>query len=93
MNIEDLIPYGKANAVSRKYLVSVTGLTDRKVRYLIAKARREYPIINLSDGTGYYRPTIEEYIEAKHFYKQERCRALSILWSLAGIKKWLKDVG
>lgn len=93
MNIEDLIPYGKANSVSRNYLVTVTGLTDRKVRMLIAKARREHPIINLSDGSGYYRPTIEEYIEAKHFYKQERCRALSILWSLAGIKKWLKDVG
>ena len=93
MNIEDYIPFGKENAVSRNYLVTVTGFTDRKVRYLISKARREHPIINLSDGTGYYRPTIEEYIEAKHFYKQERCRALSILWSLAGIKKWLKDVG
>jgi hypothetical protein len=93
MNIEDLIPYGKDNAVSRTYLADVTGLTDRKIRYLISKARREYPILNLQDGSGYYRPTIEEYIEAMHFYKQERCRALSILWSLSGTKKWLKGVG
>lgn len=90
--IEDYIPFGKENAVSRKQLVNVTGFTDRKVRYLISKARREHPIINLSDGSGYYRPTIEEYMEAKHFYKQERCRALSILWSLSGIKKWIRSV-
>ena len=90
--IENYIPFGKENAVSRKQLVNVTGFTDRKVRYLISKARREHPIINLSDGSGYYRPTIEEYMEAKHFYKQERCRALSILWSLSGIKKWIRSV-
>ena len=34
-----------------------TGLPDRTVRELIAQARRNHPIINFQDGTGYYLPT------------------------------------
>lgn len=91
--IEALIPFGKECAVTRQYLCAVTGLKDRKVRMQIAQARREYPILNLSDGNGYYRPTFAEYMEAKQFYRQERARAKSIFWSLSGLKKWLKANG
>ena len=88
--IEQYIPCGKENAVTRKYLSAVTGLKDRKVRMLIALERREHPILNLSDGKGYYRPTVEEYLEARQFYNQETARAKSIFWSLHGLKKWLR---
>lgn len=88
--IEQYIPFRKANAVTREYLSMLTGLKDRKVRMLIALARREHPILNLSDGKGYYRPTIEEYLEAKQFYNQEMARVKSILWSLFGLRKWLR---
>ena len=88
--IEQYIPFGKENAVTREYLSAATGLKDRKVRMLIALARREHPILNLSDGKGYYRPTVEEYLEAKQFYNQETARAKSIFWSLHGLKKWLR---
>lgn len=90
LGIEQYIPFRKENAVTREYLSAVTGLKDRKVRMLIAQARREYPILNLSDGKGYYRPTVEEYLEAKQFYHQEVARAKSIFWSLLGLKKWLR---
>ncbi len=88
--IEQYIPFGKENAVSRQYLSIATGMSDRKVRMQIAQARRDYPILNLSDGKGYYRPTAEEYLEAKQFYHQEIARAKSIFWSLFGLKRWLR---
>lgn len=88
--IEQYIPFGKENAVSREYLSIATGMSDRKVRLQIAQARREHPILNLSDGKGYYRPTVEEYLEAKQFYHQEIARAKSIFWSLFGLKRWFR---
>ena len=82
----------KKKAVTRTELCIMTGLSDRKVRWLISKARREHPILNLQDSEGYFRPTIQEYLDAKQFYKQEHNRAMSILWSLAGLKKWIKEI-
>lgn len=92
ISIEDYIPFGKDNAVSREYLAALTQTSDREVRRMISVARKEHPIINLSDGNGYYRPTIEEYMDAKHFYAQEKCRVTSIIKSLSGIKKWIRSV-
>lgn len=91
--IEQHIPFGKKNAVTRQFLCIATGMSDRKVRAEIAKDRREHPILNLSDEKGYYRPTIGEYMEAKQFYRQEQARAKSIFWSLFGLKKWLRKHG
>ena len=53
--ISDFIPVGKVNAVSRKWLSEVTGLSDRQVRQLIASEReRGAPIISSSKSAGYY---------------------------------------
>lgn len=93
MHIEEYIPFGKENAISRKDLAALTGLGDRTMRRKIARARRNHPILNLQDGEGYYRPTIAEYLEAKAFYKQEEHRAKMIFWSIFGLRKWLKEVG
>ena len=76
--IEQHIPFGKKNAVTRQFLCIATGMSDRKVRAEIAKASR---------------PTIGEYMEAKQFYRQEQARAKSIFWSLFGLKKWLRKHG
>lgn len=54
MNISDYIPFGKDNAISRKKLEKVTGLSDRDIREEIAMARRNTVILNLSNGQGYF---------------------------------------
>ena len=50
MDITTYIPKGKENAISRKALIELTGLPDRKVRECISQARRETVIINLQNG-------------------------------------------
>lgn len=90
MNILDYIPYGKENAITRSELVFKIGLSDRKVRNLIADARRETVIINLQDGGGYYIPT--DRAEIERYLKQETHRAKSIFYRLKSARRALKDV-
>jgi hypothetical protein len=92
MNIIDLIPCGKENAISRNSLVIKTGLSDRKIRDLIALERRNHVILNVQDGKGYYRPTEKEMPDIERFVKQETRRAKSIFWSLRAAKKAIKGV-
>ena len=59
MYILDYIPTGHNNAITREALQSLTHLSDRKIRVLIAEANKSAPddvlIINLQDGMGYFR--------------------------------------
>ena len=52
IDITDHIPVGHHNAIRREYLSAVTGLSDRKMRIAIHKARRDHVILNLSNGNG-----------------------------------------
>ena len=83
----ELIPYGKENAISRDKLANLSGLKDREMRDCIALLRRSHAIINLQNGSGYYQPTLNDLSELDHFIKQETCRFKSIAYSLAGAKK------
>lgn len=60
MNILDYIPTGHKNAVSRRWLQTVTRLNDRKIRDMISAVNTggedNELIINLQDGKGYFRP-------------------------------------
>ena len=59
MNIVDYIPVGKENSISRDSLGVCTGLPDRSIRRLIAKARTEgHAIVGNPDG-GYYMAETE----------------------------------
>lgn len=59
--ISDFIPFGKENAITRQTLCSVTGMSDRAVRRMIAQERaRGVPIISCSHSAGYYMPESEE---------------------------------
>ena len=91
-DILDYIPFGHDNAVTRKELCIRTGLTDREVREQIRIKRRDYAIINLQDGKGYYRPcrTQEGWIELTKYYRQEENRIKSHAWSLMGARKEIK---
>jgi len=76
--IETFIPIGRQNAISRKTLSSLTGMSDRLVRKHIADSSA--PIINL--GYGYFIPDERDEIdmaEKNAYVFQERARVRSIV--------------
>lgn len=87
----DMIPVGRENAISRTELCIMTGMTDRQMRREIHDLRRNYCILNVQDGNGYFRPTAQEAPLVRRFVLQERSRALSGLWASKGAKEWLKE--
>lgn len=87
MNIEDYIPYGEKNAVSREYLCSITGFGDRMVRKMIEKARQDIPILNLQGGNGYFLPLPEEKHLIEKWIRQEAARARTIHKNMNGARK------
>lgn len=84
ITIADLIPVGRENAISRKMLVALRverGLVDKKakdkdraMRNLLNRERKDYVILNLSDGNGYYRPTHKEMLDLQRFIRQMKSR-------------------
>ena len=86
MNITDFIPEGHENAISRKSLCTLTGLSDRKIRQMIEEARRSTIIISNDDGSGYWRypdkPTKAEENLLNKYVKQQESRAKSIFYAL-----------
>ena len=97
MNIIELIPEGKANAINRADLLSkcqMYGLAtnDRQMRRLIEEARRKFCILNLSDGKGYFKPTKDDLPELRHYVAQEMDRTLTILKNLKMAKNMLADM-
>lgn len=54
-NIEDYIPHGEQNAISREKLTQATGYCDRMNRRFIAEARlRGVPIVSNANRKGYF---------------------------------------
>lgn len=91
-NIAALIPEGRANAVTRAYLRTMTGMSDRAVRKEIEQLRSEGLLIcNNSDGYGYYISNDLE--ELKQQYQADTARALSILKRRKYIRNYLKQRG
>lgn len=71
INIIDFIPIGHENAVKYDFLKRVTGLSKRAVRNELSKARKEYIILNMQDGKGFFRPAEDEENLITKFYRQE----------------------
>ena len=63
IKIEDYIPFGHENKVTRKYLVAVTGMTDREVRLGIANARINRRVM-IVPNKGYFRPRTHDTTDA-----------------------------
>ena len=85
------IPFGKDKAVTRRHLCIASGMSDRMVRKAIEVLRRSYVILNDQDGEGYYRSYDLSDIERS--YRQERARALSILYRLQPMRVLLRGGG
>lgn len=92
MKIEDFIPCGKENAITRAALAERLCLPDRRVRKLIEEARnRGAMILNACDGSGYY--ISEDIGELTRQYRVDKSRALSVLKRLKTVRQILKDAG
>lgn len=71
------IPIGRENAVTRRQLCDLTGLSDREVRRQISQLRSvddgtDMVIVSLSNGRGYYRTSNPD--EIRHFIAEMRKR-------------------
>lgn len=100
ITVVDLIPIGRDNAIPRNILVAKCvsyGLVnngkdkDRKTRDLINKARRDYTILNLSNGVGYYRPSMDDLQDLQKYIKQEQKRGKAIFKNIKMASALYKD--
>ncbi len=92
MGIEQYIPYGRENAVTREMLRSLTGKSDRMIREEIEQARRRGCIIcNDQSGAGYFQT--DDLDEISRQYWQNKNRALSILAQQKHQRRLLKAAG
>lgn len=101
--IVELIPIGRDNAIPRNELVMDCvrcglvddGLSesgkDRATRRLIEKARKDYTILNLSNGNGYYRVSREDLQDLQRYIRQEENRAKATFKNLSMAKKLYED--
>ena len=88
----ELIPKGKDNAIKRDDLTQKcveVGLIDRNVvdkdramRNLLSNAKKDYSITNDGDGSGYYRPSKEDYENLRKNNNRENKKAISTLGGL-----------
>lgn len=94
--ILQFIPTGSRNAIAREYLRTISGIPDRSMREFIEAARQKIPIINLSDGNGYYIPDMNDEMDVaalKKFHKQEKSREDSLHRTNLVIEETLKNCG
>lgn len=96
MKIEELIPTGKKNAISRQYLLTLCkehGIanSDREMRRLIQEERATSMILNMQDGNGYFKPCKDDLAELKHYVSQESKRGISIMKNLKMANNLLAD--
>jgi len=89
MNIENYIPHGRANAITKDELLNNSGLNDRALRREIEEARNERGILICceQDGKGYYQA--ETITELMRQYRQMTSRAMSLLKSRKPIREEL----
>lgn len=84
---------GKENAVSRKALAALTGLSDRSMREEIEKERRGGVLIcsHMEAGGGYYLPADE--MEIREYYNAQTSRISSLILAREPFKRALGQGG
>lgn len=85
----DLLPHGKAHAVSMAHLADYFGTSERDIRAMIHRARCEGSII-AGDSSGYYLPETRE--ELTKWYRLARKRSLSGLKALKAARQQLREL-
>lgn len=102
-NVADLIPFGFANAISRRELVKKamdTGLVetsvysaDRQVRLLMQKAKESGTVILHKTGGGYYQPTNEDMLQIRKYISQTKGMAFTLLKEVRAAERMLTEIG
>lgn len=83
--VADLLHHGAENAVPRRDLMALTGLSDRELRLLIEAERRQgVPILSNCIG-GYYLPADDA--ERKRFVNSMLHRAMEIAAVAAAVEQ------
>lgn len=91
-HIEDLIPYGAENAVTREALCFDTGLNDSSMRIHVSDAKLRVPIVSSCKMRGYFRPRAdrpEEVRMAKECRDELHRKALTILAQLKVLDEFI----
>lgn len=96
ITIADLIPVGRENAIKRETLLELCrnnniATNDRAMRKEIEKAKRDYVILNHSNGDGYYRPSLEDVQDLQRYIRQEEKRARSTFKNIQRAKALYAD--
>lgn len=92
-DIVKYIPYGRENAISRDDLAIKVGCSDRIMRDLISKARKKTVIINIQNGSGYYRPTENDMEDVLKYKHQEENRATEVFGNLQPVREFIRKYG
>lgn len=85
----ELLPTGRHNAIRRRDLKELMHVSDRDMRRAIHDGRQKRPILNLSDGSGYYLPDMDDpddMMELRRWIKQEESRSASVEAAITAAK-------
>lgn len=85
----DLIPTGRAAAISMRNLANILGVDERKTRQYVMRARMDGAII-CSDENGYFIPTTRE--ELQTYYNTVAKRQKSTAIAIAACRRKLKEL-
>ena len=88
LNIEDLIPIGKANAIHQKDLAQLLGVTPATAKTMVRNARADGVQI-LSGSCGYYMAESDN--DTKEFFSLMKRHAFSTLKTIKNIKCSLNE--
>jgi len=91
IDIEDYIPEGYENRVTRGYLHEVSGLTDRKVRQEIARARSDRGVLIISADGGYFIPEKCDRVHVNMYCAQEWTRAKSQYENARQLRRMVRE--
>lgn len=92
----DSIPVGHENAIGRGTLREAFGMSDRKIRKVIEEVRKEIPVINMSDGKGYFIPDPNNMVDCcrvNEYIAQEKARIDAIQKNIDTCQEWRAKYG
>lgn len=89
--IENYIPFGYANRISRQQLVADTNMSDRKIRQELEDALLLRGTLVINIDNGYFQPdgSLEDRQRAKEYLFREQARTSSCNKRCKAIRKCL----
>lgn len=91
--IEDYIPFGYANRLSRDYLKALTGKSDRINRVEMKEALLERNVLIVNIDNGYFRPdgSDGDRLKAKAYVRREDKRKSTFIKASIKMHRCLRD--